>query len=450
MKKHLSLVGALALIVLVLSCSEEAPESAKKQQIQFSFSVSTSDDGGRTEGSLPGGSKVQVTLTTPSGVPVLTNHPITILSFGDDYITEPFELAAGQYKITDFLIVHDGEVLFATPKNGSPMAGAVSHSLPYSFSVSINQLSNISLDVLDATNSSPAAFGYVSFGVNVIEHPLPISIFRKSGDGLKLTGATLYIYENDVEVQVAQLGAKLNYVDFEGDPDGWYRLVVKKDGYVDYGTEFSFSHANPYGVGDGPLNIILEPSADAFHYFDYGDFTKLGFREAGQIRIYRSEKFEIFNFEANSSQWLFHWYQTTEDRDVAITGDLDKIVSFTQFNSFSVDLHNLVNLEELVLEQTYYPAPLDLTSNTKLKTLNLWGVGELLLPASHDINTIIVTDGTADLEGVLTNVYNNAVAKNITNGNIVLNYLNADTLSPQVLTLLDSFQALGWTITHNE
>jgi hypothetical protein len=450
MKTFLSRVGALALMVLVLSCSEESPESAEKQRIQFSFSVSSSSTGGRTQGALPGGSKVHVTLTTPSGTPVLTNHEIAILSFGDDYITEPLELSGGQYKITDFLIVHDGEVLFATPKYGSPMAGAVSHSLPYSFSVSKNQVSNVALDVLDATKSTPAAFGYVSFGINVIEHPLPISIFRKSGEGLKLTDATLYIYENDVEMQVAQLGAKLNYVAFEGEPDGWYRLVVKKDGYVEYGTEFSFSHDNPFGVGNGPLNIILEPSADALHYFDEGDFTKLGFREAGQIRIYRAEKFETFNFAANSSQWLFHWYLTTNDRDVSITGDLDKIVSFTQFNSSRVDLHNLVKLEELVLEQTFYPGPLDLSSNTKLRTLNLYAVNELLLPISHEINTIIITDGTTNFEGILDNVYTNAVSKNITSGSVTLNAVYPDSLSPQILSLLDSLQTLGWVITYSE
>jgi hypothetical protein len=357
-------------------------------------------------------------------------------------------LAGGQYKITDFLIVHDGVVLFATPKNGSPMAGAVSHSLPYSFNVSKNKISNVMLDVLDATASSPAAFGYVSFGVNVIEHPLPVSIFSNSGGELKLTDATLYIYENDVEIQVAQLGATLNYVPFEGDPDAWYRLVVKKEGYINYGTEFSFNAANPNGVNDGPLNIILEPFADALHYYDNDDFTKLGFREAGQIRIYRAEKFEIFNFAANSSQWLYHDY-VTNDRDVSITGDLEKVISFTQFNSFSLDLHKLVNLEELVLEQTYYTSPLDLTSNTKLKTLNLWAVSELNLPVSHDINSIILTDGTTNFEGILKNVYDNAVAKNIVDGSVVLNFVNPDSLSAEVLTLLNSLQTLGWTITYS-
>jgi len=454
MKTLLSHLSVLALMVLVFSCSEESPESAEKQKIQFSFSVPDGNNGGRTQGALPGGSKVHITLTTPSGTPVLTNHEIAVLSFGDDYLTEPLELSGGQYKITDFLIVHDGEVLFATPKYGSPMAGAVSHSLPYSFSISKNQVSNVPLDVLDATKSTPAAFGYVSFGINVIEHPLPISIFRKSGEGLKLTDATLYIYENDVEMQVVQLGAKVNHVAFEGEPDGWYRLVVKKDGYVEYGTEFSFNHDNPYGVANGPLNIILEPSADAFHYSDKADVTKLGFREAGQIRIYRSEKFETFNFAANSSQWLFHWYLTTDDRDVSITGDLDKVVSVTQINSFSLDLHNLVNLEELVLEQTFYPGPLDLTGNTKLRTLNLWGANELLLPASHDINTIIVTDnGTTNFEGLLNNVYTNAAAKGITNGSVTLNAWNAvypDSLSPEALSLLDSLQTLGWVVTYSE
>jgi hypothetical protein len=147
---------------------------------------------------------------------------------------------------------------------------------------------------------------------------------------------------------------------------------------------------------------------------------------------------------------LFHWYLTTNDRDVSITGDLDKIVSFTQFNSSSMDLHNLVNLEELVLEQTFYPGPLDLTSNTKLRTLNLYAVNELLLPISHEINTIIITDGTTNFEGILDNVYTNAVSKNITSGSVTLNAVYPDSLSPQILSLLDSLQTLGWVITYSE
>src|SRR5690348_16913603 len=123
MKKLLTLLNALVILCLLYSCSEEEP-MVQKEQVQFLLNVPASDNSGRTASDLPEGVKLLISVANSSGS-VLTLHPVTILKLGDSYITEPLELPVGRYSVTDFLVANTTEVLFATPKHGSPLAGAV-------------------------------------------------------------------------------------------------------------------------------------------------------------------------------------------------------------------------------------------------------------------------------------------------------------------------------------
>ncbi len=109
-----------------------------------------------------------LSLSNGSGDTVFTSRRIALLHFGPRLMTEPIQLATGEYTIVDFLLIDDNDsVLYATPKAESPLAPAVSHPLPYVAS----GVGQRCCDGRDGGSgcfgrSSPEDFGYAAFYIN--------------------------------------------------------------------------------------------------------------------------------------------------------------------------------------------------------------------------------------------------------------------------------------------
>ncbi len=133
-----------------------------------------------------------------------------LLKVGSKYITEPIALHAGDYAITDFMLVDaDNEVLFATPQAGSPLAGAVSHPLPYSFTVSADVASTLDVEVIAVGELDPEDFGYASFGIQVNNvNAFKLSVFIPGDNGLDLTDAQAFIMSGYDTLQLIDLEAE--------------------------------------------------------------------------------------------------------------------------------------------------------------------------------------------------------------------------------------------------
>src|SRR5690606_36938188 len=97
---------------------------------------------------------------------VFTDHEIEVSKAGERFVAERLELPPGDYVLTDLMIVDDIEVLNATPRRASPFSEFVSHALPYNFSVAANSAAEVDMQVINARNEKPTAFGYISFKLN--------------------------------------------------------------------------------------------------------------------------------------------------------------------------------------------------------------------------------------------------------------------------------------------
>ncbi len=129
------------------------------KEVKFSVNVSAAANGRISD--LPSGTALLLSIKKSSGEVVFLNQRVELLKVGSKYITEPIALHAGDYAITDFMLVDaDNKVLFATPQAGSPLAGAVSHPLPYSFTVSADVASTLDVEVIAVGELDPEDFGY--------------------------------------------------------------------------------------------------------------------------------------------------------------------------------------------------------------------------------------------------------------------------------------------------
>src|SRR5688572_16642823 len=112
MKKIFLLTGLILSMVLFQTCREEEPGiAANTGKVQFAFRASALDpSGGRALSELPDGAILFISLKHlygpdyPDGVPmndVLIE--VTLLKFGEEFISEPFPLHPEEYKVTDFV-----------------------------------------------------------------------------------------------------------------------------------------------------------------------------------------------------------------------------------------------------------------------------------------------------------------------------------------------------------
>lgn len=110
---------------------------------------------------------------------------------------------------------------------------------------------------------------------------------------------------------------------------------------------------------------------------------------------------------------------------ISITGDLDRIIRIDQeYYSPSmmegINTFHLTELKRLAIYR-FQTKILDLTNNEHLQFLAMsdFQIGQLKLPKSHDINFVEVGFDPSEkvqINRFVENIYNNAVAKNITGG----------------------------------
>src|SRR6188472_4363020 len=112
MKKCLYVL-ALAVSAFALNqCKEE--EAPMLRNVKFAFSSSAVTGAGGRVADLPDGASLWVSVEHANGSAVCSLKKLSILKFGDQYISEPLPLPEGSFNITDFLITDvSNEVRFA-------------------------------------------------------------------------------------------------------------------------------------------------------------------------------------------------------------------------------------------------------------------------------------------------------------------------------------------------
>lgn len=459
MKKMLYLSLASLLAMSLQACTEEQDNHTKKEKVQFTFNLASIDDaGGRIHvADLPEGASLRISINKSSGAPVLSNHEIVLMKLGDGYITEPLELHPGRYVIIDFMIVKDAEVLYASPKRGSPLAAAVGNPVPYSFAVSHNKISQVDMEVIDVAKKQPEAFGYVSFNIDVV-NPVEIAVFIMKNGGISFTKAKMIILQGETLISSHTILPKINIIGLKGDPAKTYTLTVIKNGYTTFTKTFTY-HELKQELAGKPLKVMLEPELKLTTAVltDEDDYI-IDLEGTGSITVVWPDGMQESHTLPAS---LGIRMPKGTGHVIQLSGDLETISRIRAFG-YNTKISALSGMEHLTGVKSLQPGwvdldvPLDLSANTKLELVDLFHVTLpewLILPEEHYINSITLSlsdrlISSDEIDLLINNLYDNAVKRDIYDGMIALT--GSDTPSAnaveKIRVLTDKYR---WKIALN-
>lgn len=220
---------------------------------------------------------IMISVEDTEGNAVLTDFLIPVYAFGTGFTSENVELKTGEYNLTKFLVLNpSGEVIFATPVEGAPLAYLVNDPLPIFFKILADQVTRVTPEVLVVGDQPPSQFGYASFGMQIVK-PLdfwtvcildcPVCL-----SPVQYTTAKLTIFAENRWHYTFKLEASLNHLIIRGGSDV-YRFILEKEGYASQTMSFTAreliaaSKENPLilkiPMEDQWNKLVLQPGPEA-------------------------------------------------------------------------------------------------------------------------------------------------------------------------------------------
>ena len=265
-----------------------------------------------------------VSIEDEDGNPILSNELIPVYIFGSGFVSENIELSSGEYILTKFMVIDSsGEVIYASPLEGSALAYLVNDPLPLNFSISADQVTRVRPEVLPVGNYPPGEFGYLNFGIQVVK-PLHLYAVCILDNPLimaptRFTEADLSIFGPDNWHYTFKLKPRINHLVIRGGSDVYF-FILKKEGYPAQRLKFTaaqlqatslnnpivlkipwFSNLNKLVLQPGPeegkdaMISNLEPDTN-FGEYKYFEAT---FLSESPLTVMRSNR-SLISFDRNA------------------------------------------------------------------------------------------------------------------------------------------------------
>jgi len=477
----------LALIFIIFSCIVASCTSDEKMpvkaNVQFAITMSAKTPaGGRiASDTIPEGAYIVISITTVSGTPVCTLSKTELVRFGNGYITAPIALLQGSYAFTDFMVLSkDNEVLYAAPKNGSPLASLVTNPLPFHFTVSNTDIVNVDVQVVSVTQQAPQDFGYASLGIDIVGSDFSLSLFTIDDGKPAFASGRLTIYYDDKLVHTQLLSPNVNTILFKGDMNDRYVLFVESDGHAVRRKEYVLRDLVAELAGK-PLSFVLEPALTmtTIHHavFDYNlPFTY----SIGLVKDANSPfklvvdwgDGTIENIEGTTngagfaSQFVLHFYADSlvgKPSYVNITGDLTNITTFYFGNPIPLSVKTM-NVDQLSKLQAFAwmvvttkedtPSLMDFFHNQDLMILNLENTNlehfnASFSPLLYRLGIKGTNVPNDEVNGIITSLYDNALRRNPESESGIFEFNTLDALTPESIAKLQDLHNRGWQINPN-
>jgi hypothetical protein len=461
--KNKPLVYVAVVAALFSACTPESdPKSTQKSKIAFEVV----QPGWET---IPDGVGVVFSLQSETGEEIYSSQYVDIEQKGNSLVSELIEVPLGAYEVTEFMIVDSEDVVFAAPKQGSPLAADV--STPVSHSISVNAAQQtVQMEVLSSIGKDSRKFGYDSFKKPARGNTWSVGLYIEENGELVLTSGNVGFTRPDGSSVGYWVEAEITSFVFESweDRDAEYVLTASKPGYVVESTSFIFNKIP--AQGRKPFKFVLEkeiiPTEFTMHPTGGSrtiDF-RLGFRGTGSVTLnYSDGVSEVVAFTptagSDTSSVLIHHDYVLEPgqwESMKVTGDLDKIMAVNSMSVYldRINVTALPNLENLRLYGVVLYL-LDLSQNTKLTHLTFDG-------AQFDVFTLgncpnLKTIQTKymwpkEINLLVPELYRNTVANNITGGTL---YVHVDEfyepVSAEAQQYMDELRdTYGWTVVKVE
>lgn len=226
------------------SCEENNVDNSANGIAEFSISMP--GDAGTKSAALTDSVKlsfqVMISVEDLAGNVVFNDKLIPLYIFGTGYISENLEIKTGEFRLTKFMVINpSGEVIYAAPKAGSPLAYLATRPLPFNFNIFPKQVTRIIPEVLAVGTQTPDQFGYASFGVQIIK-PLEFWTVCILDNPLimaptQFTTARLTVSAPSGWRYTFQLQAGVNHLVIRGGSD-IYNFLLEKEGYAPQKMQF--------------------------------------------------------------------------------------------------------------------------------------------------------------------------------------------------------------------
>jgi hypothetical protein len=244
MKKSLTLV---LVAILLTTCFYSCEKSKEQGTGTAEFSVSLSDGqlkSGTINDSVVAPYQLLISLVDLQGNAVITDKLIPLYSFGTAFISEKLQIRAGEFKLIKFMVINSsGQVVYASPVAGSPLAYLSKKPLPFSFNIYPDMVTQVVSEVLQVGNYTPDKFGYAVFGVSIIK---PLTFWAAAvidnpmimAPSPLFTEANLTITAKDGWHYTFMLKASVNQLIIRGGSD-YYTFLLEKPGFAPQKFQFT-------------------------------------------------------------------------------------------------------------------------------------------------------------------------------------------------------------------
>ncbi|WP_258099928.1 DNRLRE domain-containing protein [Marinoscillum pacificum] len=202
--------GLLGLVVLCGSCNKD--ESVPQGSVILSASVITDVRNGRILEDQVSSVIISVEM---DGELVLSNYEVDVYGFQ----SEPVLLEIGDYEVTKFLLLNEsGEVIYATPMEGSALGTLVEKPLPVQFTISADEVNNLSLEVIPTSSIDPEDLGYAALGYEIVPTvQILVSSLVQNGESTSFEVVDLKVTADGVELFTEELSDSINVVTLRSD-----------------------------------------------------------------------------------------------------------------------------------------------------------------------------------------------------------------------------------------
>ncbi len=166
MNRKIYLIVALAFMALAWPSCKQVEESGS-----LKFGLKLSEDSELK--SAIADRRVTAALVSvrgENGEIIFDKEYLPLYMFGNTYTTESLQIPVGRFRLTEFMLIDEtGMVLWATPVEGSELAHLVRHPLPIPFAISMDETTNLDVQVIRVKDHSPDDFGYVNFNIGFVD-----------------------------------------------------------------------------------------------------------------------------------------------------------------------------------------------------------------------------------------------------------------------------------------
>ncbi len=249
------------LLILLTSCE-------KKDNSSLTGNVTFTIDGSGyfkdTQNTIPDADKLVISIKKENGISECELKTIELFKFNNDYISEPLAFQPGNYKVTSFFVINKFDsVIYLTPCEGSYLAYLVKYPLPVNFTVSNDETTKVSIEVISSYAGKPEDFGYATFSFNIVNTlTFCIAAFEYVDDSanLELIGTTINISSDGQHIYSGSLDVVTNHIVLPEKDE--YSIKVTRPGFREFNTTLTLDSLLLYDCakGEPPFELILEKS----------------------------------------------------------------------------------------------------------------------------------------------------------------------------------------------